>query len=275
MLGPSILVRSMSEPTRKGKAQVAWQYHSRSDSHSKVACWTVLFDLLQECDVFRRHAADGKICFAVNHVMVGKIRKTLDLVVCRVPAGRKVAGRRDFRAVGRDFGIVLTDQEIQVLEQVPNLHEERRDDVAEVLLALEAKACMTEHSKSLPRLFAEILATGFLAKQASPACLSVAYTVVNAAKSFVSPGKGKKNTHDQPHDAQLAVEMLGSAIPTSGQFRFGYDAIGVTVIECANDGSAVILREANPAPQRHDHHHYERMIHGLCSLYRERFGTTL
>ena len=50
MKGPTILARSMSTATRRGQDAVAWQYHSRSDSHSKVACWAVLFDLLCECD---------------------------------------------------------------------------------------------------------------------------------------------------------------------------------------------------------------------------------
>ena len=30
-----------------------WQYHSRSDKHSKVACWAVLFDLLQTSALLR------------------------------------------------------------------------------------------------------------------------------------------------------------------------------------------------------------------------------
>ena len=56
MRGPTILARSMSIATRRGKSPRAWQYHSRSDSHSKIACWTLLFDLLLECDVVREAA---------------------------------------------------------------------------------------------------------------------------------------------------------------------------------------------------------------------------
>jgi hypothetical protein len=265
----------MSVPTAKGQSGVAWQYHSRSDSHSKAACWTVLFDLLEECDVFRRHATEAKIGFAINHVMVGKISKTLDLVVCRVPARQRAGKRRTFREVGQEFGIVLDNEASSRFDVLPVLMEEQRNDVSEVLIALEAKACMTEHSKSLPRLFAEILATGFLAKQAVRDCLTVAYAVVNAATTFVTPSSGRANAHTQPHDAQLVVDMLGSAIPTTNEQHFGFDAIGATVIDCRNDGSPVNLVEAPPAPGVRDHHHYQRMIQTLCSRYRERFGTTL
>ena len=78
MLGPTILAKTLTKGTKKGEN--IWQYHSRSDSHSKVACWTVLFDLLQECPIFRRHADEGKIGFRVNHILAGRLPKALDPV---------------------------------------------------------------------------------------------------------------------------------------------------------------------------------------------------
>ena len=80
LLGPTILARTMSRATSRGGEGHSWQYHSRSDTHSKVACWTVLLDLLLECDVIREHSAQGRLGFRINHVMVGPINKTLDLV---------------------------------------------------------------------------------------------------------------------------------------------------------------------------------------------------
>jgi hypothetical protein len=96
MRGPDILARTMSVASTRGKASAAWQYHSRSDNHSKIACWTVLFDLLAECDIIRRHAAEGRIGFAINHVMVGPINKTLDLVITVKSPMRLGAERRRF-----------------------------------------------------------------------------------------------------------------------------------------------------------------------------------
>jgi hypothetical protein len=46
MDGPGILVASMSVPQPRGRSKAPWQYHSRSDLHSRVACWGVLFDLI-------------------------------------------------------------------------------------------------------------------------------------------------------------------------------------------------------------------------------------
>ncbi len=273
MKGPTILARSMSTATKRGQDAVAWQYHSRSDSHSKVACWAVLFDLLCECDILRRHAEQGLIGFGINHLMVGPINKTLDLVVTVVPPSRRTGHRFGFHELAERYGIPLNDEERSALNGLPVVEEDSREDVSEVAIALEAKACMTEHLKSIPRLHAEILATGYLAKKAAPRCITVSYSLVNGADSFTSPGgKGKINRHHQPEDARRVVAMLGTALPLARDTKdFGFDVVGTTVVECRNDGSPVTVMSGPPAPQISDHHHYERMIRAICAEYRSRF----
>lgn len=273
LMGPSILTRTMSAPTRRGSEGRAWQYHSRSDTHSKVACWTVLFDLLMQCDIVRQQAQEGRLGFRINHVMVGPINKTLDLVVTVVPPSPAPGTRASFADLVDRYGIVLSEDERAALDRLPSVPEDRRDDVHEVAVALEAKACMTEHLKSIPRLHAEILATGYLARLAAPRCITVSYSLVNAAETFVSPGgKGKVNRHSQPEDARRVVQMLGTAIPLARQVReIGYDVVGCTVIECRNDGSPVIVSSGDAAPTTSEHHHYERMLRSLCAEYRSRF----
>lgn len=274
MMGPAILARTMGLATAKGEGGRGWQYHSRSDAHSKIACWTLLLDLMHECDVFRGAVAAGRIGFGINHVMVGPINKTLDLVVTLVPPGRGAAGRGTFSNLVAKYGVQLETDEAELLAELPTLLEDTARDVAEVAIAIEAKACMTEHSKSIPRLHAEILATGYLAKLAAPRCITASYNLVNAADSFVTPtGAGKVNLHAQPTDARRIVSMLRTALPMARQgSAFGYDVVGVTVIECRNDGSPVRIVTGDPAPAADDHVHYERMVRSLCSEFRSRFG---
>jgi hypothetical protein len=272
MRGPTILARSMSIATRRGKSPRAWQYHSRSDSHSKIACWTLLFDLLLECDVVRDIAGRGRLGFRINHMMVGPINKTLDLVLTIVQSTRNASSRRTFAEVAGALGIELDDSDRVALAGLPLFHEEGADDVSEVAVAVEAKACMTEHVKSLPRLHAEILATGYLAKLAAPHCLSVSYSLVNAAATFVSPsGQSAVNQHNQPDDARRVVQMISNAVPAASKNnQYGYDVIGTTVVDCRNDGSPVTVVRSDPAPTRNDHTHYERMLVSLCGKFRER-----
>lgn len=265
----------MSRPTRRGASTRQWQYHSRSDNHSKVACWTLLFDLMLECDALRKDAAAGKVGFGINHVMVGPINKTLDLVITVIPPSRRRVDRLTFAALVAEFGIVLGDADRSALAELPALEQERRDDISEVALALEAKACMTEHVKSLPRLHAEILATGYLARRAAPRCITVSYSLINASDSFVTPsGAGKRNVHSQPEDARRVADMIRAAVPTASDTKeYGYDAVGITMLDCKNDGSPVtVIDDANLAPRPSDRVHYERMVRSLCSEYRARFA---
>ena len=154
MRGPSILARSMSVATKRGKDARAWQYHSRSDNHSKVACWTLLFDLLCECDVLRQQAESGHLAFGINHVMVGPINKTLDLVLTIVPPNRPQRRRAAFADLAQRYAIPLSEEERGILLGLPRVEEDHSEDISEVAIALEAKACMTEHLKSMPRLHA-------------------------------------------------------------------------------------------------------------------------
>jgi hypothetical protein len=274
MYGPDIVARTINKPTVRGtKSKREWQYHGRSDVHSKVACWAVLFDLLDSCDIFNTQATQGKISFAVNHLMVGPINKTLDLVICAVPKGRKPRGRRTFAQLGEHYGIQLSPDDQTALAGLPVIEEELSSDVSEVLIALEAKACFTDLVGSIPRLHAEILATGYLAKQAAPSCITVSYTLVNGASSFVSPGKqGNVKKHSES-EAKAVLDMIRKAIPTAhNQPAFGYDVIGASLIECRNDGSQVKILNTPPAPAHTDFIYYERMMTSLCGVYRSKFG---
>src|SRR5689334_15243090 len=107
MEGPAIFAQSLGKAVARAGGDSEWQYHSRSDRHSKQACWTILFDLLRECDVFRAHVEQRKVTFAVNHVMVGKITKALDLVICRIPGTRERSAGMSFAEFGHKLGIVL------------------------------------------------------------------------------------------------------------------------------------------------------------------------
>jgi len=272
MRGPGILARTMSVETRRGKGG-AWQYHSRSDTHSKVACWTLLFDAILECDALLRDAEQGRLGFAINHCMVGPINKNLDLVLTRVPPSRQHGDRETFAGLVGRYGIQLDEEDRRLLSSLPVIESERVDDDAEVVLAVEAKACMTEDVKSLPRLHEEILATGYLAKQCMPQCIVVSYTLVNGADTFRrSAESGAVNSHNQPSDTQRVLEMLDRAIPLHRNFRdLGYEVVGALTIDCKNDGSPVTVCEGSLSPSRNQHIRYERMVRSICSEYRARF----
>ncbi len=69
MYGPGILARFLARPGPADKYGNHWQYHSRSDRHSKVGSWGVALDLLATSSLLRRHVDDGKVVLGVNHTL--------------------------------------------------------------------------------------------------------------------------------------------------------------------------------------------------------------
>jgi hypothetical protein len=276
MHGPEILVRTLSSSTRRDHHGNLWQYHSRSDHHSKVACWGVVFDLLATTPLLRRHVEAGVVRFGINHEMrdfVHDRKKNLDLVLC-TQGGAATADTLVSIAAGYD--IELNSAESAILESLPTLV---RAPVGSVLMALEAKACMTAHQRALPRLYDELNSSHLTVHGASEQAIAVGFTMVNIADHYLSPDLNKANRarhpewsrHKQPRDAQLAVDKIKQLPRRSKVGDVGYDALSIVVINMANDGTPVELIKELPAPQQGDIYHYATMIARLSGIYATRF----
>jgi hypothetical protein len=267
----------LSSITRRDRFGNPWQYHSRSDHHSKVACWGIIFDLRTATPLRRRHVEAGVVCFGINHEMrdfVHDRKKDLDLVLC-TPGGP--ATPTTLRSLAQGYDIALTEEERGILDGLPPLV---RAPVGSVLLALEAKACMTAHQRALPRLYDELNSSHLTVHAASEQAIAAGFTMVNMAETYLSPDLNKKNRvtdpewsrHAQPRDAQLAIDKI-KQLPRRGKIGdVGYDALAIVVIDMPNDGSPVSLVEGPPAPQAGDIYRYESMIARLSALYATRFG---
>jgi hypothetical protein len=262
MYGPDILVRSLSYPYKPDAYGNSWQYHPRSDRHSKIACWGIMFDLLRHSELLRDHVADGKVIFGINHEMsdfANGRKKALDLVIAR-PGPTSPAPSMTFDRLALNYGLLLSEEQSEELRRLPLLYS---GPVGSVLLALEAKACMTEHSKAMPRLHDELDSSQKTIRGADPDAVSVGFAMVNVARSFISPGMNKFNIshqqpkvtqHKQPYAAANVVDMLKS------QMKTRFDAFGIAVIDCPNDGSRIDLVKSPPAPAAIDDFHYDHMI---------------
>jgi hypothetical protein len=214
MFGPEILVRTLTKPTRTDRYGNRLQYHSRSDHHSKVACWGIIFDLLRTSPLLRRHVNAGKVHFGINHEMrdfVHDRKKNLDLVLCTTSGA--AAKPLTLASMVADYEIDLSPEESVELDALPVL---TRAPVGSVLMALEAKACMTAHQRALPRLFDELNSSHLTVHGASDQAIAAGFAMVNIAERYLSPDLNKRNraddpewsTHDQPRDARLVVDKI-------------------------------------------------------------------
>lgn len=277
MFGPSILVRTLSETARPDKYGNLWQYLSRSDHHSKVACWGILFDLLRVSAPLRRHVEADKVWFGINHEMrdfAQDRKKNLDLVLCTSPGGQTDGSA--FVDMVAKYDIRLAPDERRVLDTLPPL---RSGSVSSVLMALEAKACMTAHQRALPRLYDELNSSHATVHGATDEAIAAGFVMINAATSYLSPDLNKKNratdpewsTHAQPRDAHLAIDKVRQLPRRSKTGAFGYDALSIVVVDCRNDGSPVSLVGGAPAPATGDIYDYASMIDRLANIFSTRF----
>lgn len=276
MLGPGILVRTLSKPSRPDKFGNTWQYHSRSDHHSKVACWGIVFDLLSSTPLLQRHVDKQIVCFGINHEMrdfVHDRKKNLDLVLC-TPNGEP--DRQKLSDFVDNYGIELDSTERNKLNALPPLH---RASVGSVVMALEAKACMTAHQRALPRLYDELNSSHQTVHGATEQALAVGFVMVNIAGCYLSPDLNKHNLsttknwseHQQPRDAALTLEKIRQLPRRSSPESVGYDALSIVVVDFPNDGSPVKLHNDEPSPRVGDIYHYDSMIARLSAAYATRF----
>lgn len=280
MFGPQILVRSLNRPAIADQYGNTWRYHSRSDRHSKIACWGILFDLLQVCPTLAQHVRSGEVAFGINHEMSDfKVnrKKNLDLVIC-TPL-EDTAGTRTFHDLVSDWKIELSRNERAALAKLPVL---RRGEVGAVHVALEAKACMTAHVRALPRLYDELNSSHLTIHGATDIAIAAGFAMVNLATEFISPDRNKHDLrsspphvskHRQPDDAIRAIEKVKEIRRRGRPGEEGFDALAIVVIECRNDETPVRLVTASPAPAQSSILHYESMILRLGQLYQSRFAS--
>jgi len=127
---------------------------------------------------------------------------------------------------------------------------------APVLVALEAKAAMTAHVKALPRLHDELDSSHQTTHGNSERALAVGFVMVNAGPTFISPDRNKVNLsehqpdisrHRQPDDALRVIGKVQEIRRRSGESGSGFDAVGVMVVDMANDGTPVnVLDSPDP-----------------------------
>lgn len=164
--------------------------------------------------------------------------------------------------------------------QLSELPEALEGSVGSVLIALEAKACMTEHSKARPRLYDELNSSHQIVHSSTNQALAVGFVMVNAAEEFLSPGRNEAlgqgaaevvNRHRQPDALQATLDKMHQLPRRSDQSARGYDGLGIVVVDMRNDGTPVRLVTEPPAPQPGDLFHYESMIRRVAAEYDSTF----
>lgn len=291
MLGPEIMARSISALQTKDKYGNVWQYNSRSDRHSRITCWAIMFDFFRTSALLRAHVAAGKVGFGINHELrdfqTGR-KKNLDLVVCTpnssAPYKPKKGKKSDaviatFVDLAAASGVILTPREQVLLNALPHLPIV---SVGGVNVALEAKATMTEHVKAAPRLHDELDSSHLTVHGHADHAIAAALVTINVSDSFISSDRHKRfigdsvrevTKHTQPNATLRTIDKVLEIRRRSAPGQAGFDAIGIVLVSIANDGTPCTVVATPPAPQPTDSYHYDQMINRLVSLYSYKFSS--
>ncbi|MGA2619075.1 MAG: hypothetical protein ABSF26_15815 [Thermoguttaceae bacterium] len=221
-----------------------YRYHPRSDAHSIALCKLILRDLIESCQQMRENALADKLVYGINarHVFPNGKKKTLDL------------------AVGTPLAIDKTDRFAGVI------HGGR---IGRVLLACEAKTCMTEHGKSQPRIFDELGSSHEIVHQGDREAIAAGITVVNIAATFISPLRQKNKVlyvsqHKQPQAAERMISHLRGLPIRDTVEGTGFDAYATVVVDCDNQGPATLWTDP-PAPQAGERDHYDTFVRRIAA----------
>jgi hypothetical protein len=282
--GLQIIARSLSVATSGANGYAhgnSWQYHPRSDRHSKIACWAIFFDLLLMRGLLAKHVAAEKVAFGINHQMrdfQNDRQKDLDLVICRRSTPTTQSGLSAFADMISEYGIVLSSQERALLNALPPIP---LTGVQTALIALEAKAAFTEFGKARPRLYDELNSSHLTIHGDTDSAIAAGLAMVNAAETFVSPLRNPwrigahptvVNQHNQPKHAASVITKVKQLPRRAATGQRGFDAMGIIVVLCANDGTPVSLVVGPPSPAPTDAFHYDRFIERIDTIYTSRFA---
>lgn len=231
--------------------RTVYRYHPRSDYHSRALCQLILADLLAACPVLAAHARMGSVVGGVNAKVTfsNGNSKTLDLAI-----GLPVSpGRAPVAPL--------------VIEMAP---------IGQLRISIEAKQCMTEHSKTKPRLFDELSSSHEIVHRGVSSAIACGIVVVNIAERYASPtrqiatGDVLFTQHAQPAAARSIVEHLRRLERRENIGDAGFDAFSTIVTDCDNTGGCA-LHESDPAPQPGELDHYRSFIDHMSRAYAARF----
>lgn len=225
-------------------------------------------DLLTSCQLLREQASRGEAAYGINVKHIWKTTgkaKALDLAV-GVPdkpelpeAPNEICQVKN--AKGKSGEVLFVGQ----------------NALSRLLIACEAKAVMTEHSKSQPRLFDELSSSHEIVHQGDQETIATGIVMVNIAPSFVSPLRQRDasrlhySVHDQPRVAARMIQHLRGLRIRDHVGQVGFDAFCTFVVDTDNQAGCVLHTES-PAPQPGDPDHYDTFIQRITRFYTERFG---
>jgi hypothetical protein len=141
---------------------------------------------------------------------------------------------------------------------------------------------MTEHMKARPRLYDELNSSHLTIHGSAEQAIAAGFVMINASNTFISPDRNKRpigpsgpqiTYHKQPIATELVVQKIREMPRRTRAQEEGFDAIGIVVVDCPNDGTPITLVSAPPAPPSSNDYNYDQMIRRIRQKYEVTFAS--
>jgi hypothetical protein len=267
LFGPEILTRTLSAGAPIGPPPNIWQYHPRSDRHSAVACWGIVFDLLASNESFRSRVANGELGYATRHKMRDAVSGITHPLPVVLGFGSPSENSVDFATMGKVLNVQLTKPERALLDGFPPLPGLQ---IRSVVFAATSRASMTSIAGSTTRLFDSMDATRTAALGDCPSTILVGHLLCNAAVECFSPLENRVVHNSRKGIRQIVQTGRRLAVHTA-RSKPAFSSFGISFVDCRNDTNVKIRSVPNEVFEASDMS-YTQMISEASDALTERLS---
>ncbi len=221
-----------------------WIYHPRRGSIGALVVRQFLSDLLRASPMLRRDAEAGRVATDLNVGFSSHGRtKTLDCVIGRPAEAVEVASDAD--------------------------HPLRKARLADSIIAIEVKACMTSHRQANSRLIDELHSSVAVVKSQDQSVIPVAIVIVNVAPAFTNPLNLPGPNKHVPAEIERVFERVVERVrlDNGSGTEVAYGGLALVAVDVDNESR---FREASRVGRVPSTHTYERCVGRVASLYERR-----
>jgi hypothetical protein len=228
-------------------------YHPRSDKHGGLQCRHFLDDLLHVSDPVREAAAAGEIVYAEDYD-VG-----------------------DSRGLGWNVDLVMGPPEGEAQTQLGDGDGMEEGEPAEIWLAVDAKAVMTEHQKARRNRQRDINSFADIMHTHDEKAITAGIVMVNLADKFDSPTRDADDYTEHSNVNRIVgeiIDLFGSIDRAEGEMSANLDEVACVVVNHTNyveDAGDSYLVTEPPAPEAGDQTHYRTFVSRIAATFEDRF----
>jgi hypothetical protein len=265
MLGAELLAHAVAHASPMATADAHEGTRLPPSALREIAGLAYLVDLLNEANAFHQKAAMSGVGFVLNASTCDHISQPVDVMVALTNGRRPTSAARTLDARLAALLPVPAPLLMRRVAALPSLVEMDASRAPEFALHLVVKAVDVTQPLDVPRLHADILASGYLASERMPHSIRAAHALL-----YCIDGWGR----DQDAAAANIHAMLSRGLPTTARgVAWGFDAISLCCVTPRDAAAGTgFLNARHRFPGTRQPLHYSHALREVAAHFRARFA---